>query len=91
MPQRTVGFLCSLLTSLLLLLRKSSLFFTLLFILVSSCQFYVWETSEYNLSFHSSLIGEVISGSSEVTSKCSSSVRLGLGNNEAYPSGYESM
>nr|POE46723.1 protein quirky [Quercus suber] len=39
-------------------------------------QFYVWETCEWNLSFHLSLVGEGMLGSSKVTSKRLLSVHL---------------
>ena len=59
--------------------------------MISSRRFYVWETCEWNLSFHSSLVGEGMSGSNETTSEHSSSVHLELGNDEVYLLGYESV
>nr|POE50445.1 protein quirky [Quercus suber] len=51
-------------------------------------RFYVWETCEWNLSFHLSLVGEGMLGSSKATSKRSLSVHFESSDDEVYPSGY---
>lgn len=80
--RRTIAFIHPSLTPPQQQLRKF-LFFPCCFIvpyfLISSHRSYVWELSEQNLSFHFSLVGEGISGSSEATSESSSSIYLDLG------------